>query len=83
MYDSPIFYAKMNDQIDKEISDKCIKIALKYSIDIDEKKLIAALKADRRRYEEAYKRGYRDGRQAEIDENRLSQSMAMEDVCGM
>lgn len=83
MYDAPIIYSKIDHTIDQEISDKCIKIALKYSIDIDEKKLIAALTADRKRYEEAYKRGYRDGRQAEIDENRLSQSMAMEDICGM
>lgn len=83
MYDSPIIIAEMNNAINQEISDKCIKIAMKYSIDIDEKKLIAALKADRKRYEEAYKRGYRDGRQAEIDENRLLQSLAMEDCCGM
>lgn len=68
MYDSPIIYAKMNNAIDQKISDKCIKIAMKYSIDIDKKKLIAALTADSRRYEEAYKKGFQDGKNAAKEE---------------
>jgi hypothetical protein len=53
---------EIDDAIDKNISDQCIQIAYEYGIDINKEDLIAALKADRRRYEEAYSRGYSAGR---------------------
>ena len=50
----------INHRIDDEISNRCIQIAYKYGIDINEKELMQALKADRERYEEAYRRGWKD-----------------------
>lgn len=61
-YDSPINLAVSEaSKIEHDIAKDCIRIATKYSIDIDEKKLIEAITADRERYEEAYRRGYKDG----------------------
>ena len=53
---------EIDDAIDKNISDQCIQIAYEYGIDINKEDLIAALKADRERYEQAYKRGYDAGK---------------------
>lgn len=48
--------------VEKDIADRCLKVAYEWGIDINKEDLIAALKADRRRYEEAYDRGYSAGR---------------------
>lgn len=53
---------EIHDTIEKNISDQCIQIAYEYGIDINKEDLIAALKADRERYEQAYKRGYNAGK---------------------
>ena len=53
---------EIRDTIEKNISDQCIKIAYEYGIDINKEDLIAALKADRERYEQAYRLGYRAGK---------------------
>ena len=53
---------QIGDTIEKNISDQCIQIAYEYGIDINKEDLIAALKADRERYEQAYKRGYNAGK---------------------
>lgn len=66
MYDSPISLVYPKDPfesfakaLDSEVSKKCIGIAYKIGIHVDEKALIAALKQDNSRYSEAYDRGYR------------------------
>lgn len=83
-YDSPINLAVSEaSKIEQDIANDCIRIATKYSIDIDEKKLIEAITADHERYEEAYRHGYEDGKKAEMERNFLSRTMPMEDCCEM
>lgn len=53
---------EIDDTIEKNISDQCIQIAYEYGIDINKEDLIAALKADRERYEQAYRLGYKAGK---------------------
>ena len=53
---------EIRETIDKNVSDQCIQIAYKCGIDINKEDLIAALKADRERYEEAYQLGYKAGK---------------------
>ena len=62
MYISPInlIYEKPK-VIDFNIDDKIVcQIVQECNIDINKKELIQALHADRERYEEAYRRGWRD-----------------------
>jgi len=61
MYVSPINIVSTGAQIDNLIKDEIFRITQKYNIDINEEELIAALKADRRRYEDAYNFGYHEG----------------------
>lgn len=62
IYESPINIIRETDrEIETKIKDGVITIARKYGIDIDEKALIEALRADRTRYEEAYLKGYSKG----------------------
>lgn len=58
-YESPIqiIMARINN----DIKDKILEISQKYSIDVDEEKLVQILKDDRTRYDEAYKKGFREG----------------------
>ena len=82
-YDSPINVAVSEaSKIEQDIANDCIRIATKYSIDIDEKKLIEAITADRERYEEAYRRGYKDGQRDEYNRSILENSKAKEDMFG-
>lgn len=53
---------EIHETIDKNVSDQCIQIAYKCGIDINKEDLIAALKADRERYEQAYQLGYKAGK---------------------
>lgn len=53
---------QIGDAIEKNISDQCIQIAYECGIDINKEDLIAALKADRERYEQAYQLGYKAGK---------------------
>lgn len=53
---------EIGDTIEKNISDQCIQIAYECGIDINKEDLIAALKADRERYEQAYQLGYKAGK---------------------
>lgn len=53
---------EIDDTIEKNISDQCIQIAYECGIDINKEDLIAALKADRERYEQAYQLGYKAGK---------------------
>lgn len=64
MYDSPITQIATNFIIksDEEIANGIQTIAKKHHILIDEKGLVAVLKQDQIRYEEAYNRGYRHGK---------------------
>lgn len=62
-YDSPfnLYINKVNREIEeraKELDKMVYSAVLKCGVDIDEKKLIAALNADKERYREAYKRGF-------------------------
>ena len=62
-YDSPInlYINRVNKSIEeraKELDKMVYSAVLKCGVDIDEKKLIAALNADKERYREAYKRGF-------------------------
>ena len=62
MFESPInIIQEMDRGIETEIKNGALTIARKYGIDIDEKALVKALKADRARYEEAYRKGYAQG----------------------
>ena len=63
MYVSPINIVtkEASIQLDNLIKDEIAKITQKYYIDINEKELIAALQADRQRYEDAWRFGYREG----------------------
>ena len=53
---------EIGDAIEKNITDQSLKIAWEWGIDINKEELIAALKADRQRYEQAYQQGYRAGK---------------------
>lgn len=72
MYDSPItLYESFNTLIDEATKQRnrtvMAEIQSRIAIDIDEKALTQALMQDKERYEEAYRRGYQDGKA----ENRL------------
>lgn len=68
MYDSPITQIltdfavdsgiESGKKLDEAIANDILTIAKKYQILVDEKGLVAALKQDQNRYEEAYNRGY-------------------------
>ncbi len=67
MYDSPITLFETFDTVINEATKKhnktvTAKILSKIDIDIDEKALTQALIQDMERYEEAYRRGYEDGK---------------------
>ena len=48
-------------EMDRKVSDKCIEIAAKYDINVDEKMLIEMLTQDKDRYRMAYRDGYAKG----------------------
>lgn len=58
-YENPIRIVMT--QINNDIRDKILEVSQKYSIDIDEEQLVQLLKQDRTRYDEAYKKGFREG----------------------
>ena len=69
-YDSPVksimkttseYFDGVSTEVENAIKGQIFKITTKYSIDIDEEKLIQILREDRRRYEEAYRKGYSRG----------------------
>lgn len=85
MYVSPINIVEtamtdIKDAFEKSIEENCFKVAYKYGIDINKEELIAALKADRKRYEEAYNRGYSAGRRAAFDELETYKNTGMWEV---
>lgn len=72
MYDSPIRLIEQNrDQIECDLKDGIFRVVKKYAIDIDEEKLLQALRQDRCRYSSAYHAGYsqaiRDIAEGKID----------------
>ena len=48
-------------EMDRKVSDKCIDIAAKYEIYVDERMLIEMLTQDKNRYRQAYRDGYAKG----------------------
>ncbi len=63
MYNSPIQLVQvqtMRDAINVELENAILKEVHKVGIYIDKDQLTEALRADRRRYEEAYKAGWHD-----------------------
>lgn len=68
-YDEPI--KLMIEERDKVINDsirsEIYKVITKYSIDIDEEKLIRILKEDKSRYREAWMQGFAEGMQMNED----------------
>ena len=59
IYDSPIrLIEQMRDQIECDLKDGIFRVTKKYAIDIDEEKLLQALRHDRERYSSAYHAGY-------------------------
>lgn len=67
MYDSPItlyesFNTVINEATKKRNEKVMAEIQSRIAIDIDEKALTQALMQDMERYEEAYRRGYQDGK---------------------
>lgn len=88
MYDSPVniietIWDEIKQKTDSDLKDAMFSVLNKRGIDIDEEKLVQAITADRIRYEEAYRRGYEDGRRDEMERNRLSRSVSIEDCCGV
>ena len=62
VYDSPVtIIQSIRDQIEEDIKTGIFRIATKYAIDIDEEKLLQALRHDRERYSAAYQAGRKDG----------------------
>ena len=61
MYNSPIHLAYTTSKIEEVVKDRIFKICERCDIDVNEEDLLAALRADRKRYEEAYDWGYREG----------------------
>lgn len=71
MYDSPVniiqtIYDEIKQKADSDLKDAMFTVLHKRCIDIDEEKLVQAITADRKRYEEAYRRGYEAGRRDAI-----------------
>ena len=64
MYDSPLnlICEDLGMRMSQEIDGMVITALQKCSVDIDEKKLISALEQDKARYEEAYEKGFQDGK---------------------
>lgn len=63
MYNSPIQMLQlqtMRDALNLELENEVVKAVHKVGIYIDKDQLTEALRADRRRYEEAYKAGWHD-----------------------
>ena len=61
MYNSPIqMIQTMRDALNIELENEVVKAVHKVGIYIDKDQLEEALRADRRRYEEAYKAGWSD-----------------------
>lgn len=72
--------ADATNAVEKNIADRCLRIAYEWGIDINEKDLIAALTSDRRRYEEAYDRGYSAGQCDALRELEASKNTGMLEV---
>ena len=59
IYDSPVNIIQMaRDDMEFQIKEGVLRVARKFIVDIDEKKLKEALLHDRHRYSEAYRAGY-------------------------
>ena len=60
IYDSPVSLIQLaRDGMETTIKDGVMKVASRFIVDIDEKKLQEALLHDKHRYSEAYHAGYR------------------------
>ena len=64
IYDSPIEFIteQMATNIAEEFDGQVVKAVQKYYIDVDNDKLAEILTADKKRYDEAYRRGMADSR---------------------
>lgn len=61
-YDSPItVYRLFSTKIEEDVANEIIRAVSEYELDIDKEKLIAALKHDKKRYMDAYRKGYTAG----------------------
>lgn len=86
MYDSPVTIAETaheivnasDNEMDNAIKNEILKVVRKYSVHIDETKLIQALRADEQRYREAYRRGNEDGYKMALDE--MNSKRVLEEV---
>ena len=59
-YDSPVSLIQMaRDGMECQIKDGMLRVASKFIVDIDERKLREALLHDKHRYSDAYHAGYR------------------------
>ena len=88
MYDSPVnsietVYNEIKQKADSDLKDAMFTVLGKRGIDIDEEKLVQAITADRKRYEEAYRRGYEAGRRDEYNKFATICSRAIDDMCGL
>lgn len=88
MYDSPVniietIYDEIKQKADSDLKDAMFTVLCRRGIDIDEEKLVQAITADRKRYEEAYRRGYEAGRRDEYNRFAMVRSRAMDDMCGL
>lgn len=87
MYDSPVniietVYNEIKQKADSDLKDAMFTVLHKRGIDIDEEKLVQAITADRKRYEEAYRRGYEAGRRDEYNRFAIARSRALDEMCG-
>lgn len=87
MYDSPVNIIQIiSDEIkqkaDSDLKDAMFTVLHKRCIDIDEEKLVQAITADKKRYEEAYRRGYEAGRRDEYNRFAVARSRSLDDMCG-
>lgn len=88
MYDSPVniietIYDEIKQKTDSDLKEAMFTVLRRRGIDIDEEKLVQAITADRKRYEEAYRRGYEAGRRDEYNRFAMVRSRAMDDMCGL
>ena len=67
-YDSPLTIAQKQfcEQLDTECENQIMNVAKEIGIHVDREKLIQILMEDKRRYEEAWMRGYKTAK-AEIE----------------
>ena len=60
-YDSPItVWRTITTKFEEDAVNEIIRAVQEYKLDIDKEKLFAALKQDKKRYMDAYRKGYED-----------------------